>query len=188
MRIRPWQSSHRNIANTANVRPRAPRNRTLVLSDADRRRCSQAFAKLTGPWSLADVLDATICQDVFAVLPLLPSGVFDLVVADPPYNLTKAFNGGTFKQSDARRLRGVARLVDPRGPPVVEILRLASTSAATGVPRPRSTACCFAISWSEIESPGNERRAGGRRRTGKTTARTSGSPRFRMTTRSTSTP
>ena len=58
-----------------------------------------ALRRIDGPVSLADVLDATICQDVFTVLPLLPSGVFDLVVADPPYNLTKAFNGGTFRQT-----------------------------------------------------------------------------------------
>ncbi len=52
---------------------------------------------------MADVVDATICQDVFTVLPNLPSGVFDLIVADPPYNLTKAFNGNTFKQTTLDR-------------------------------------------------------------------------------------
>jgi len=78
---------------------RAPRNRTLVLTDADRRRCSQSLRQIDGKVSLADILDATICQDVFTVLPHLPSGAFDLIVADPPYNLTKSFGDNTFKQT-----------------------------------------------------------------------------------------
>jgi len=49
---------------------------------------------------LAEVLGSTICQDAFEVLPRLPSGVFDLIVADPPYNLTKSFNGRTFRRTD----------------------------------------------------------------------------------------
>ncbi|KKN08721.1 hypothetical protein LCGC14_1053880 [marine sediment metagenome] len=81
------------------TRQRAPRNRTIVLSDADRHRCSEALRQVDGNVSLADLLDGTICQDVFTVLPHLPSAAFDLVVADPPYNLTKAFNGNTFKQT-----------------------------------------------------------------------------------------
>lgn len=79
---------------------RAPRNRTLVLSDADRRRCAQALRHIDSAVSLAEVLDTTIWQDVFEVLPHLPSSVFDLIVADPPYNLTKSFHGNTFKRTD----------------------------------------------------------------------------------------
>jgi site-specific DNA-methyltransferase (adenine-specific) len=79
---------------------RAPRNRTLFLTTAERERCSQALRQIDSRVSLRDILDSTICQDLFAVLPLLPSGVFDLIVADPPYNLTKTFNGNTFKQTD----------------------------------------------------------------------------------------
>ena len=39
------------------------------------------------------VVDKTIIGDTFAVMPLLPHNSVDLVIADPPYNLTKAFNG-----------------------------------------------------------------------------------------------
>jgi len=82
------------------VKLRAPRNRTLVLSDADRRRCSQALRHVDSAVSLAEVLDSTICQDAFEVLARLPSGAFDLIVADPPYNLTKSFNGRAFRQTE----------------------------------------------------------------------------------------
>lgn len=106
-----------------NEKPRAPRNRTLVLSDADRRRCSQSLLRLDSPASLPDVLDRTICQDAFEVLPLLPRAAFDLIVADPPYNLTKSFNGNTFKQTDLDKyeawlsswLPGLRCLLKPTG-------------------------------------------------------------------------
>ncbi len=34
------------------------------------------------------------------MLPFLPSSAFDLVFADPPYNLTKTFNGTAFRQTE----------------------------------------------------------------------------------------
>lgn len=49
--------------------------------------------------ALDEIVDGIVCQDVFTVLPHLPSETFDLVVADPPYNLTKTFNGNSFKQT-----------------------------------------------------------------------------------------
>ena len=49
--------------------------------------------------TLEDILDTTLCQDVFAVIPHLPAGAFDLVIADPPYNVTKTFNDNTFREA-----------------------------------------------------------------------------------------
>ena len=48
--------------------------------------------------SIGAVVDKTIIGDTFAVMPLLPHNSVDLVIADPPYNLTKAFNGTTFSK------------------------------------------------------------------------------------------
>lgn len=44
----------------------------------------------------ADVMDKTIIGDTLLVCPQLPEGIADLIIADPPYNLTKSFNGTTF--------------------------------------------------------------------------------------------
>ncbi|MBN2581225.1 MAG: site-specific DNA-methyltransferase [Pirellulales bacterium] len=82
---------------------RAPRNRTLRLSAADRRRCAAKLRRLDRPVTLSEIIDSTICQDLFEVLPFLPSAAFDLIFADPPYNLTKTFNGKTFKATDLER-------------------------------------------------------------------------------------
>ena len=58
------------------------------------------MVRLAGPCTLKDVLDSTICQDTFEVLDWLPAGCVDLLFADPPYNLTKSFNGRTFCRAD----------------------------------------------------------------------------------------
>jgi site-specific DNA-methyltransferase (adenine-specific) len=44
------------------------------------------------------ILDRTVCGDTFTVLPRLPHGFVDLLIADPPYNLDKDFLGGKFKK------------------------------------------------------------------------------------------
>ncbi len=80
-------------------RSRAPRNRTIVLTEEDRQKCGSALCRLDAPAQLSDILDSTICQDTLHVLPFLPMEAFDLIFADPPYNLTKDFDGNTFKQT-----------------------------------------------------------------------------------------
>ncbi|MBN1311386.1 MAG: site-specific DNA-methyltransferase [Anaerolineae bacterium] len=77
---------------------RAPRNRTIILSEEEHRAYQQRLKRLTGPVTLAEVIDTTICQDVFEVLDWLPSSSVDLLFADSPYNLTKSFNGNTFSE------------------------------------------------------------------------------------------
>jgi site-specific DNA-methyltransferase (adenine-specific) len=79
---------------------RAPRNRTIVLTREEREKYRRQLRSLRSPVALAEVLDATIWQDVFEILDLLPSRSFDLVFADPPYNLKKTFNGNVFEQQD----------------------------------------------------------------------------------------
>lgn len=77
---------------------RAPRNRTVTLASSERAANKQKLLRLTGPVQLGDILDGTICQDLFAVIEWLPLNCVDLLFIDPPYNLTKSFNGATFKE------------------------------------------------------------------------------------------
>ncbi len=83
------------------AKKRAPRNRTLTLSEAERARYRQRLLTLSGPVSLAAVCNRTICQDVFEVLDWLPAHSIDLVFADPPYNLARSFNRRTFRPAPA---------------------------------------------------------------------------------------
>ena len=47
------------------------------------------------------IINRTICGDTFVTLPLLPEKCVDLLIADPPYNLTKHYHGNTFSKKDA---------------------------------------------------------------------------------------
>ena len=77
---------------------RAPRNRTIMLSDKEREIHRHKLLRIDSPVSLEQVLNKVINQDVFEVVDLLPSKFIDLLFIDPPYNLTKTFNSHSFKQ------------------------------------------------------------------------------------------
>ena len=50
---------------------------------------------------LAYVMDKTIIGNMLDVCPLLPMNSVDLIIADPPYNLTKSFNGNIFTKKSS---------------------------------------------------------------------------------------
>lgn len=80
-------------------KPRAPRNRTIELDD---REIGKLKKRLIGGECVSDIrsiTDKTICGDVFKILPKLPSNTFDLLFADPPYNLSKDFGTEKFRET-----------------------------------------------------------------------------------------
>jgi site-specific DNA-methyltransferase (adenine-specific) len=79
------------------TRQRAPRNRTIALEPDETGAFSSRLLRLKSPRAPGDILGRTICQDVYQALPYLPDSFVDLLIADPPYNLDKSFNGQTFK-------------------------------------------------------------------------------------------
>ena len=79
------------------TRHRAPRNRTVTLDEGDFGSFSSRLLRLECPHAIGSILGRTICQDLFQTLPCLPDSFVDLLIADPPYNLDKSFNGQTFK-------------------------------------------------------------------------------------------
>jgi site-specific DNA-methyltransferase (adenine-specific) len=81
---------------TAQKKQRAPRNRTIDLSAEE----IAVFRKrLVFDASSANTHNKIICADAFQVLQKLPAKSFDLLFADPPYNLTKNFGENSFKQT-----------------------------------------------------------------------------------------
>lgn len=75
---------------------RAPRNRTIEITEPEieiyRRRI--VFADD----DLKNCRNRIVCGDAFKILEKLPEKKFDLLFADPPYNLTKNFGENAFKQ------------------------------------------------------------------------------------------
>ncbi len=80
------------------MKEKAPRNRTLVLTEEDREKYSTTAIALSQKTKTGDVLDITINQDLRTAASFLPSNFVDLLIADPPYNLNKTFNGNDFKK------------------------------------------------------------------------------------------
>ncbi len=79
-----------------NQKTRASRNRTIRLS-ADEVACYRGnLLKLSGPVNPKELENRTINQNLFEILDWLPKSFVDLLFIDPPYNLTKSFNGNTF--------------------------------------------------------------------------------------------
>jgi len=50
--------------------------------------------------SLQNITDKTLCGDSFALMPLLPRNFVDLAIIDPPYNLSKNYDGKIFTKTD----------------------------------------------------------------------------------------
>ena len=77
---------------------RAPRNRTTTLSEKEKESYRYGLLKIDKPVCLEKILNKVIHQDIFSVADFLPLQFVDLLFIDPPYNLTKTFNGRSFKR------------------------------------------------------------------------------------------
>ena len=83
-------------ADTTHDKQRAPRNRTLTVTpDETEIYRRQMVREIDG----RDAANTVVCGDAFKVLPKLPEAGYDLLFADPPYNLTKKFGKETFSRS-----------------------------------------------------------------------------------------
>jgi len=80
---------------------RAPRNRTISLTDRELEYFKKKLIRIDKPVSTKEIENKTICQDVFSALDYLPDNFIDLVFVDPPYNLNKTFNLTSFKEMES---------------------------------------------------------------------------------------
>jgi site-specific DNA-methyltransferase (adenine-specific) len=77
---------------------RAPRNRTLTLSEQERAVLSKRLVRPPLPVSVRELTDQVVCGDSVALLPQLPKAFVDLLILDPPYNLNKQFGSESFRE------------------------------------------------------------------------------------------
>ena len=78
---------------------KAGRNKTIDLSVEEGKSYLDRCISISKPADLQSVINKTILGDTFSILPLLPIKFVDLLIADPPYNLDKNFNGKKFKKT-----------------------------------------------------------------------------------------
>lgn len=81
----------------ATTKQRAGRNRTLTINETERASLRKRLLTLSDVAAGANVVGRTICANLLDVLPLLPDAFADLIIIDPPYNLTKDFGRVRFK-------------------------------------------------------------------------------------------
>lgn len=75
---------------------KSPRNKTIDFSLTE----GETYIKKCIDGSIYDgrSLDKTVVGDTFAVLKKIPDGYVDLLIVDPPYNLSKNFHGNRFNK------------------------------------------------------------------------------------------
>jgi site-specific DNA-methyltransferase (adenine-specific) len=84
------------------MKERAPRNRTLTCSEAETATLASELLRLAAPACLEEIIQRIIHQDFHDVCRFLPPAFADLVILDPPYNLTKDYNGRVFHAQEAK--------------------------------------------------------------------------------------
>jgi site-specific DNA-methyltransferase (adenine-specific) len=75
---------------------RAPRNKTISLTGDEGQDYRGRLVRLCEPATESSVVNRTICQDLLEAIEYLPKRFVDLLVVDPPYNLTKSFDSTKF--------------------------------------------------------------------------------------------
>ncbi len=87
-------------------RVRAKRNRTIVLSRAEEELYDDDLIFLSEAAGIEAVTNVAVNGDIVDVLPLLPNGFVDLLILDPPYNLTKTFASTAFRKRSMAEYAG----------------------------------------------------------------------------------
>lgn len=83
-----------------NPKKRAPRNRTLCLSEEDRERLLPKLLRQPASCCPSAAPEGVAVGDYRDWLGSLPGGCVDLLFLDPPYNLAKSFGGIKFSRKD----------------------------------------------------------------------------------------
>lgn len=79
------------------AKKRATRNQTITVSKEEAKILNQSILCIKDIQKDAPLHDQIVCADTTKLLSRLPDAFADLIIIDPPYNLSKDFNGLTFK-------------------------------------------------------------------------------------------
>ncbi|MDR0547027.1 MAG: site-specific DNA-methyltransferase [Dysgonamonadaceae bacterium] len=96
------------------------KNKTLQLTSGEQSFWEEKLLRPQQSLALDDIINRTVQGDVMKILDYFPKAFADLIIIDPPYNLSKNFSGLKFKQlSDSAYLE----YLDSWFPKVVECLK-----------------------------------------------------------------
>lgn len=83
------------------LKKKSSRNKTIDFSLEEGKKYLNRVIEVKKTTKIEELINKTIIGDTFEVVKYLPRGFADLIIADPPYNLTKTYHGKTFKKTDA---------------------------------------------------------------------------------------
>ena len=94
------------------MKQRAKNNRTLTLKDDERPALRDMLRSLDDlrQDQLFSWLDAIICADMIEAMRWIPDEMADLIILDPPYNLTRDFGGTSFNARNEQAYEDYLRL------------------------------------------------------------------------------
>ena len=81
---------------------KALRNKTIDFGVEDGEKYLKRCVTVNGDIKLSDVLNKTVLGDTFKVTGFLPEKFVDLLIVDPPYNLSKNFGENSFKKQSPK--------------------------------------------------------------------------------------
>ncbi len=82
------------------MKKRASRNRTLTCDQLEIERLSQDIKYIESNAAPDDLYGQVISGDIFTLCSFFPENLVDLVILDPPYNISKNYNGHLFKEKE----------------------------------------------------------------------------------------
>lgn len=83
------------------MKARAPRNRTLTIDENERDSLMVSTISLDTRCAIEEIEGKLIAQDIFSCVDFLPDDFIDLLIVDPPYNLSKKFGSNSFLKTSS---------------------------------------------------------------------------------------
>jgi site-specific DNA-methyltransferase (adenine-specific) len=83
---------------TSIEKQRSPRNQTLQMSETEMCKQAEKLVTVAAPVNVNGLVNTTILGNLFEIVDDFPSEFVDLMIIDPPYNLSRNFAGMKFKQ------------------------------------------------------------------------------------------
>ena len=85
-----------HIITRIEIKIRAGRNRTIILNDDEKEALRKKLVLPNQLETTKSFINKTINDDLLHAINFIPDNFANLIIIDPPYNLTKNFNGNVF--------------------------------------------------------------------------------------------
>jgi len=82
------------------IKQMSARNRTLVINNEEKKELEKKIFYASKPLSVIEIENKIFNNDLFEVIDFFPQQCVDLIVIDPPYNISKNFGGYKFNKTN----------------------------------------------------------------------------------------